>query len=952
MKRKPFIGLLALSLASAAMAGTVAYAAGGKKTIEARAEASSISFQGYELLNHLGEAYTPEGGQGTVTVNEDTANDTYVITLDNLSFDGAGELARLGSDTSCLFYCNVAKDVVINLIGDSKLNLRETSSFVPNQYCVYFDANNVLFQNDPSEEEGTKAKLGIEILTDYGGNTETTPGGTFYGLTCTGNLTVSECTVQAYSCGNEMYRHAHRSYGAYLGGDFTIKDEAQFKAYGGYVHLMYGDGNPEGYGVYLNDPKAILTLDSGYLYSNGGNVYGNSGKPATACGIYANTIIQNSGSVEVHSGMIDDSEGRGNHVDIKCNSYTMNGGQAQIWCSARPRTSTYCVWGLDGNAVFTLNSAAKLDIRANSDSAGVESRAFQNIKLVNPTMHGLSMTTTSPNDWKQATYTVVQPNAAATALNNNIKRLWFASVQGEVTQLPAEEVTYDGEAHELFSYKFKELTGTDAIFMCAVGESEEYAPGIPKFTDAGNYVVKYYFTPNPENQILVDGYNASPVQTSTFTLYQADPTFTAPTAKEGLKANGSALELINPGSSTTSTMVYRIGEEGEFSEAIPTATEAGTYTVQYKAAGSKNYKESEVGSVVVIVLSAHEHQWAYTANGATITASCSAADCPTTEGLTLTLEAPKGAMHYDGTAKAATLKAGYSADAFPSPEIKYYSGDKEVASCVNVGKYLAKVTFGNAVAMVEFEILGKTMVDPTESSAVSIEIDDAVVPENVELRVEVRADVAEKDIAEDYAKIQEKLEANEQISKVYDVRLIQTVGGVEKEIQPSDIKPGLKVTAKMAIPEGMDIASSRILHIHSLDDMEFVSGYKVEGNNIVFEIDRLSQFAFITKANVAPANGGGLNGGIIALIVILSILALLGICFALLYFVFPKYIIIIEDGEEKIVKAVKLPLKAKDGKKEVTLITFKFRKELRVEEQVFDTEEDADAYLKVTKGKN
>ena len=78
----------------------------------------------------------------------------------------------------------------------------------------------------------------------------------------------------------------------------------------------------------------------------------------------------------------------------------------------------------------------------------------------------------------------------------------------------------------------------------------------------------------------------------------------------------------------------------------------------------------------------------------------------------------------------------------------------------------------------------------------------------------------------------------------------------------------------------------------------------------------------------------------------------MGICFALLYFVFPKYIIIIEDGEEKIVKAVKLPLKAKDDKKEVTLITFKFRKELRVEEQVFNTEEDADAYLKVTKGKN
>lgn len=338
----------------------------------------------------------------------------------------------------------------------------------------------------------------------------------------------------------------------------------------------------------------------------------------------------------------------------------------------------------------------------------------------------------------------------------------------------------------------------------------------------------------------------------------------------------------------------------------------------------------------------HDHSWSYVANGASITASCSAADCPITSGLTLTLEAPTGDMHYDGNARVATFAAGYNVEAFPNATIKYFKNNAEVNECVSAGKYTAKVTFGNAVVMVEFEILGNTIVDPDESE-VTIEVDDAVIPEDVELRVEVRADVVEKDIPESYAKIEQKLEVNEQIAKVYDVKLIQTVGGVEREIQPSDIKPGLKVKAKMAIPEGMDMNNVRILHIHSVDDMEFVDDYIVEGSVIVFEIDRLSQFAFITKVN-APA--AGLNGGIIALIVILSVLALLGICFCFLFFVFAKYIIVKDnEGKDVVAKAVKFGKEKQDNKELVRLFTFKCKKELRVEKEVFNKKEDAEEFL-------
>ena len=336
---------------------------------------------------------------------------------------------------------------------------------------------------------------------------------------------------------------------------------------------------------------------------------------------------------------------------------------------------------------------------------------------------------------------------------------------------------------------------------------------------------------------------------------------------------------------------------------------------------------------VTVRITEHEHNWGYTATGMNITASCSTANCPVTEGLTLTLQAPTGDIHYDGNAKVATLKEGYSSEAFPNPEIKYFKDETEVSECVNVGKYTAKVTYGNAVAMVEFEILGKTVVDPTQSAA-SVEIDDAVVPENITLRVEVRTDVAEKEIAEDYAKIQAKLESNEQIFKVYDVKLIQTIGGVEKEIQPSDIQEGLKITVKMAIPEGIDMSNVRILHIHNVNDMEFVTNYKVEGNELVFEIDRLSQFAFVqvVEANAFP-------GWAVALIVIGGLLLVCCLFFLILFLFFAKYAV--DYYNRKVVRVIFV----KKHFNMVLLLTTKFKFMRRNEVDVYDNREDAEKAL-------
>ena len=75
---------------------------------------------------------------------------------------------------------------------------------------------------------------------------------------------------------------------------------------------------------------------------------------------------------------------------------------------------------------------------------------------------------------------------------------------------------------------------------------------------------------------------------------------TAPTAKENLVATGESQELITEGvADKYSRMSYSL-DGGTFSDEIPSATEAGKYTVYYKAASLTTFdRDSKVESLIV-----------------------------------------------------------------------------------------------------------------------------------------------------------------------------------------------------------------------------------------------------------------------------------------------------------------------------------------------------------------
>lgn len=104
----------------------------------------------------------------------------------------------------------------------------------------------------------------------------------------------------------------------------------------------------------------------------------------------------------------------------------------------------------------------------------------------------------------------------------------------------------------------------------------------------------------------------------------------------------------------------------------------------------------------------HTHDFTYSADGATITATCSADGCDLTEHkATLTINAPEN-LTYDGYAQPATITG--NTDILGTPDIRYTGGtsvfniDLFNIAPVWAGTYTASITVGGATAFVQYTI--------------------------------------------------------------------------------------------------------------------------------------------------------------------------------------------------------------------------------------------------------
>ena len=158
---------------------------------------------------------------------------------------------------------------------------------------------------------------------------------------------------------------------------------------------------------------------------------------------------------------------------------------------------------------------------------------------------------------------------------------------GDIT---ATEITYgDALSKSEISGKMKDSTTGEEITGTFTWKAGTIKP------NAGDYQAEWTFTP-------AAGYEKYATATGNVTVKvnKADPTFSAPAANT-LTYTGSEQPLLKAGSTQGGTMMYRLGESGEFVDSIPTGKDAGTYTVYYKVVGDGNHNDTAEQPITVTI---------------------------------------------------------------------------------------------------------------------------------------------------------------------------------------------------------------------------------------------------------------------------------------------------------------------------------------------------------------
>lgn len=141
----------------------------------------------------------------------------------------------------------------------------------------------------------------------------------------------------------------------------------------------------------------------------------------------------------------------------------------------------------------------------------------------------------------------------------------------------------------------------------------EWTTTIPTEINAVGHNVYYKIVGDDNHNDLVD----DETQKLYVTIARANALVTAPTAKTGLTYNGENQPLVNAGSATGATVNYKLGD-GEYSDTIPAATNAGEYTVYYKFVANANYTADETEVQLTITIAKAQNKIDFSVEGITV----------------------------------------------------------------------------------------------------------------------------------------------------------------------------------------------------------------------------------------------------------------------------------------------------------------------------------------------
>ena len=230
-------------------------------------------------------------------------------------------------------------------------------------------------------------------------------------------------------------------------------------------------------------------------------------------------------------------------------------------------TFTLSAVGGSGNSAVTWSSS-------DDTIADIDANGFVTIKGVGPA----TITATKPGDGNYDMATATYPL-------NALKKPVTAIVTAKDRVYKAGDVS----AELIISWKPGDLVGKDTIDTSHVmGAFKDDRVGTGKTVN---------ITGDPVDDATAKKYDITIPPTTTASIFKADAAVPALTANDRVY-DGTSQDLVTGGDANT---LYSSSRDGVYTATVPTGTNAGTYTVWYKAKGDANHNDSEPQSIQVTI---------------------------------------------------------------------------------------------------------------------------------------------------------------------------------------------------------------------------------------------------------------------------------------------------------------------------------------------------------------
>ena len=222
---------------------------------------------------------------------------------------------------------------------------------------------------------------------------------------------------------------------------------------------------------------------------------------------------------------------------------------------------------------------------------------YNRIKSANET--NLKLNTYTADEWLKEVNAFEKPYLGKV---NQAKKEWEeAKYTPEVTVTPAD-LTYNKESQNLVS---ESKTSGGKLLYCMdkkeyvynqdTGKGEwkthktDWSEKIPTATDAGEYKIYYkvegtdYYRDKAEQELTVIIKKATPVVNVEFKNPEA--------LVVDYDAQGKDIKLITKAETTGGTLMFSSSKDDKWSNALPTESKPGKYTISYRVDGDKNYND-------------------------------------------------------------------------------------------------------------------------------------------------------------------------------------------------------------------------------------------------------------------------------------------------------------------------------------------------------------------------